>query len=89
MTADFLCGSTNAHASSTCVRTCSWCAFIRTDPRMKLLHFLLVVELIASLPCEARDYTFTVIVEAGKSDCFYDYIHKGAFLEIEYQVDTL
>ena len=54
-----------------------------------MLHFLLVVELIASLPCEARDYTFTVIVEAGKSDCFYDYIHKGAFLEIEYQVDTL
>ena len=52
---------------------------------MKLLLLLLALELI-SLPCEARDFTFTVMVDAGVSDCFYDYIHEGAFLEIEYQV---
>ena len=52
---------------------------------MKLALLLLAVGLI-SLPCRARDFTFTVMVGAGKSDCFYDYIHKGAFLEIEYQV---
>ena len=55
---------------------------------MKTLLLLLAVCLV-SLPCHARDFTFTVMVEAGKSDCFYDYIHKGAFLEIEYQVCLL
>lgn len=48
--------------------------------------FLLLAVCLVSLPCHARDFTFTVMVEAGKSDCFYDYIHKGAFLEVEYQV---
>ena len=52
---------------------------------MKLLQLLLAVNLVF-LPCNARDFTFTVMVDAGKSDCFYDYIHAGAFLEIEYQV---
>lgn len=36
--------------------------------------------------CWARDYTFTVHVGRGASECFYDYIHEMAFLEIEYQV---
>ena len=53
-----------------------------------LLHVLLLAACFVSLlpSCHARDFTFTVMVEAGKSDCFYDYIHKGAFLEVEYQV---
>ena len=54
---------------------------------MKLLLSLLLLAVnLISLPCDARDFTFTVMVDAGKSDCFYDYIHSGAFLEIEYQV---
>lgn len=36
--------------------------------------------------CWARDYTFTIKLARGTSECFYDYIHEGAFLEIEYQV---
>ena len=36
--------------------------------------------------CSARDFTFTFRIAAGRSECFYDYINKGAFLEIEYQV---
>ena len=34
----------------------------------------------------ARDFTFTFELPPGRSECFYDYIHEGAFLEIEYQV---
>ena len=36
--------------------------------------------------CAARDSTFTIRLASGKSDCFYEYIHEGAFLEVEYQV---
>lgn len=49
-----------------------------------------LLALLASV--SARDVTFTFNVPAGKAECFYDYIHEGAFLEIEYQVgfyDTL
>ena len=55
---------------------------------MKSLLFLLLLAVwLVSLPsCHSRDFTFTVVVAAGRADCFYDYIHKGAFLEIEYQV---
>lgn len=35
---------------------------------------------------DARDFTYTLQLGAGMSECFYDYIHEGAFLEIEYQV---
>ena len=78
------------HATSTS----SWWAVFGTHTlglspsrmRSLLLLLLLVVHLISLPSCHARDFTFTVMVEAGKSDCFYDYIHKGAFLEIEYQV---
>ena len=38
--------------------------------------------------CSARDFTFTFKVAPGRSECFYDYIYEGAFLEIEYQVRT-
>ena len=54
---------------------------------MKLFTLLLLLAVnLIPLPGEARDFTFTVVVGAGRSDCFYDYIHQGAFLEIEYQV---
>lgn len=43
-----------------------------------------LLALLASV--SARDFTFTFNVAAGESQCFYDYIHEGAFLEIEYQV---
>ena len=36
--------------------------------------------------CEGRDFTFTFKLPAGKSECFYEYINEGAFMEIEYQV---
>ena len=46
----------------------------------------LVVVAVLS-PCAwARDFTFTFRIDPGRSECFYDYIHEGAFLEIEYQV---
>ena len=45
---------------------------------------LLAVALCST--CLARDYTFTIRLARGTSECFYDYIHEGAFLEIEYQV---
>lgn len=51
---------------------------------MWLVGVLLAVALTSS--CWARDYTFTVKLARGTSECFYDYIHEGAFLEIEYQV---
>ncbi len=47
--------------------------------------FLWLVLLSVSLS-DARDFTFTLKLGAGRSECFYDYIHEGAFLEIEYQV---
>ena len=46
----------------------------------------LVVLAVLSPCCWARDFTFTFRIGAGRSECFYDYIHEGAFLEIEYQV---
>ena len=46
--------------------------------------FVCLLGLLVS--CTARDFTFTVKLGAGRSECFYDYIHEGAFLEIEYQV---
>lgn len=36
--------------------------------------------------CEGRDFTFTYQLPAGKSECFYEFINEGAFMEIEYQV---
>lgn len=51
---------------------------------MWYVGLLLAVSLSGT--CLARDYTFTVKLARGTSECFYDYIHEGAFLEIEYQV---
>ena len=48
------------------------------------LGLLLVLSLYGT--CWSRDFTFTVKLKSGTSECFYDYIHVGAFLEIEYQV---
>ena len=44
------------------------------------------VLLLFLVSCSARDFTFTFKLGAGKSECFYDYIHEGAFLEVEFQV---
>lgn len=46
----------------------------------------LLFALSLSGTCWARDYTFTIKLKSGTSECFYDYIHEGAFLEMEYQV---
>ena len=51
-----------------------------------LVARLLVFAVTLSGTCWARDYTFTIKLARGTSECFYDYIHEGAFLEIEYQV---
>ncbi|KAL5479512.1 hypothetical protein EMCRGX_G023039 [Ephydatia muelleri] len=40
------------------------------------------------MSCIARDFTYTFQVPAGKTECFYEYVHQGAYLEIEYQVIT-
>ena len=50
---------------------------------------LQILALFLSGTCWARDYTFTIKIGSGTSECFYDYIHEGAFLEIEYQVKAL
>ena len=50
------------------------------------MWWVLLLALSLSGTCWARDYTFTVKLKSGTSECFYDYIHEGAFLEIEYQV---
>ena len=52
-----------------------------------LLPVVSLLLLLASC-CHARDFTFTFRLRAGKAECFYDYIHEGAFLEIEYQVSA-
>ena len=44
------------------------------------------VLLLFLVSCSARDFTFTFKLGAGKSECFYDYIHEGAFMEVEFQV---
>ena len=44
------------------------------------------VLLLFLVSCSARDFSFTFKLGAGKSECFYDYIHEGAFLEVEFQV---
>ncbi len=46
----------------------------------------LCLVLVSASLSAARDFTFTLKLGAGRSECFYDYIHEGAFLEIEYQV---
>ncbi|XP_064385016.1 transmembrane emp24 domain-containing protein 1-like [Halichondria panicea] len=48
--------------------------------------FSLCLVLVSVSLSAARDFTFTLKLGAGRSECFYDYIHEGAFLEIEYQV---
>ena len=53
---------------------------------MKKVYIFWLIVLASSSLCTARDYTFTLKLGAGRSECFYDYIHEGAFLEIEYQV---
>lgn len=58
-----------------------WRGYIRV---MWYVGLLLAISLSGT--CLARDYTFTVKLARGTSECFYDYIHEGAFLEIEYQV---
>ena len=56
---------------------------------MRFKAFLLLcASLLCACPASARDFTFTLKLPAGKTECFYDYIHEGAFLEIEYQVKT-
>ena len=51
------------------------------------LALLVVLNICAGISW-ARDFTFTLKLGSGTSECFYDYIHEGAFLEIEYQVRT-
>ena len=53
-------------------------------PKIMWLSFLSLLSVLAV--CLARDFTFTIQVKSGVSECFYEYIHEGAFLEIEYQV---
>ena len=53
---------------------------------MRNLCLLSLCVILSSSVCSARDITLTVKLGAGRSECFYDYIHEGAFLEIEYQV---
>ena len=48
--------------------------------------WVLYFALFLSGSCWARDFTFTVKLKSGSAECFYDYIHEGAFLEVEYQV---
>ena len=55
---------------------------------MTAVWVLLVVCLLRLQWAESRDFTFTYQLGAGKKECFYDYIHAGALLEIEYQVGT-
>lgn len=55
---------------------------------MWILHLGAFFALSLSSCCWARDYTFTLVLKSGTSECFYDYIHEGAFLEIEYQVSV-
>ncbi len=52
--------------------------------RFRVLSLCMV--LVSASMSAARDYTFTLKLGAGRTECFYDYIHDGAFLEIEYQV---
>ena len=55
---------------------------------MSALWVLSLVCLLRLQWAEARDFTFTYQLGAGKKECFYDYIHTGALLEIEYRVRT-
>ena len=56
-----------------------------TGTRAQVVLLLAAVALLWT-HASARDFTFTFKLAAGRSECFYDYIHEGAFLEIEYQV---
>lgn len=44
------------------------------------------IAFVLLMSCIARDFTYTFQVPAGKTECFYEFIHQGAYLEIEYQV---
>ena len=44
------------------------------------------IAFVLLMSCIARDFTYTFQVPAGKTECFYEYVHQGAYLEIEYQV---
>ena len=61
----------------------NWSLVIYKDG-MALVSAAVLLLFLAS--CSARDFTFTFKLGAGKSECFYDYIHEGAFLEVEFQV---
>ena len=50
----------------------------------RLLSVLLFV--LAPLSALSRDFTFTFRLPAGRTECFYEYVHQGALLEVEYQV---
>lgn len=52
--------------------------------RLVVLFVSVLLALVGS--ASSRDFTLTIKLGAGRSECFYDYIHEGAFLEIEYQV---
>lgn len=56
------------------------------QPKLAMRFAVWLFAVSLSSTCLARDYTFTVKLARGTSECFYDYIHEGAFLEIEYQV---
>ena len=42
--------------------------------------------LLLPLPSLSRDSTFTFHLRPGRIECFYEYVHEGALLEVEYQV---
>lgn len=48
--------------------------------------YLVILAAVLCSHCTARDFTFTIRLAAGKSECFYEYIHEGALMEVEYQV---
>ncbi len=50
---------------------------------------VLLVFLLLWSSCDGRDFTFTFQLPAGRSECFYEFINEGAFMEIEYQVARL
>ncbi len=51
-----------------------------------LIYHSVIVTILLHSCVHARDYTFTFLLEPGKTECFFEKAHEEALLELEYQV---